>query len=94
MFIIVNWFMMTVLIAMYLLIHNIKDQLNIKNELFWIIIVWNISNVIYFLLATLKRTSTVLDDFSAANWTIFLMIISRDFFIVLIQTLYCWKISN
>ena len=35
-------------IIMYFLIRNIRDELNIKNELVWVILTWFIASLIYF----------------------------------------------
>ena len=102
MFIFFNWVLMIIFVGMYLLIQQIKDELQIKKELFWIIILWSLTNIIYFTLNQIEKayepdSHTLVQENSTTKfikWSIFLTMIVRDFLAITVQTFFCWRVTR
>lgn len=77
-------------------IRNIKDELNIQTELMIIMSFWIVFSIGYFTTLFLSISRGVLCDKEmdeSSEWIIFAFIQSRNFFTLLVSTLYCLRMA-
>jgi hypothetical protein len=76
-------------------IRNVKDELSIHSELFFIAAFWILSSFLYYMIFNIFYCSEDPHDDawqSKLNAYIFLLIQSRNFFTLLISTAFCLKV--
>lgn len=95
-FICVNFVELMLLIVMLYKIKDIKDELNIKVELNFLIILWLLFSMIYFISNNVFDAQETYEDpmdygYSPARaWIIFSAILIRNISIILVSTIYCF----
>ena len=94
-FVILNWLELIILVFMIYKIRNVKDELNIKSELIWIMAFWILFSFGYFITLTSSHTnSTEVTISKWAYFTIFAFIQFRNLSTMAIQTFYCYRTSR
>ncbi|CDW85713.1 UNKNOWN [Stylonychia lemnae] len=92
-FIIVNWLQTLVLILLFYRLRNIKDELNIKQEIRIIIIIWISFSLAYFI--TLQYQQYHQDENNnATRVAIFCFILLRNIGSVSVSTYFCYFMVN
>lgn len=88
-FFVVNWLQTVILIYLLYAIRNVKDELNLKTELIYVIIIWVIFSLSYFTTLVASNINKADDGHESAK-AIFSFIQIRNFFSFFVQTLYCY----
>ena len=88
-FFLVNWLQTVILIYLLYAIRNVKDELNLKTELIYVIIIWVIFSLSYFTTLVASNINKADDGHESAK-AIFSFIQIRNFFSFFVQTLYCY----
>ena len=99
-FIVVNWVFLSSLVLIYWKIRNIRNELNIKKEILFVMFAWGFFSLLYYSLNVLLRAfihsdlSDPYQDTMAKFYTscfLFAIVLSRNLFTLLAQTYFSLK---
>lgn len=94
----INWSQTLILVLLLYKIRNVKDELNLKNELFIIIGIWLFFSLFYFLALQVEITSRDIDptdsNLKYVSILIFALIQSRNMLSFSVSTFFCYKTSR